>query len=62
MGLRSGLLARNEINVICPKNIYGVSSCMRGGIIMLKNREVGVVMEERNDMMSKNVITVPLTI
>ena len=36
----------NEINVICPKKIYSVSSCMRGGIIMLKNRDVGVVMEQ----------------
>ena len=26
----------NEINVICPKKIYSVSRCMRGGIIMLK--------------------------
>ena len=25
----------NEINVICPKIFYSVSSCMRGGIIML---------------------------
>ena len=38
----------NEIDVICPKNIYSVSSCMRGGIIMLKNRDVGVVMNQRN--------------
>ena len=35
----------NEINVISPKKIYNVSSCMRGGIIMLKNRDVGVVMD-----------------
>ena len=35
----------NEINVICPKTIYSVSSCMRGGIIMLKYRDVGVVLE-----------------
>ena len=52
----------SEIKVICPKKIYSVSSCMRGGIIMLKNRDVGVVMEQRNDMMSENVITVPLSI
>ena len=55
MGLRSGLF-------ICPKKIYSVSSCMRGGIIMLNNRDVGVVMEQRNDVMSKNVIAVPLSI
>ena len=35
---------------------------MRGGIIMLKNRDVVVVMEQRNDMMSENVIAVPLSI
>ena len=39
-----------------------VSSCMRGGIIMLKNRDVVVVMEQRNDVMSENVIVVPLSI
>ena len=58
----------NEINVICPKKIYSVSSCMRGGIIMLKHRDVGVVIEQRNgvmsenDVMSENVIAVPLSI
>ena len=52
----------NEINVICPKKVNGVSSCMRGVIILLKNRDVGVVMEQRNDMMSENVIVVPLSI
>ena len=52
----------NEINVICPKKMYSVSSCMRSGIIMLKNRDVGVVMESRNDLMSENVIAVPLSI
>ena len=52
----------NEINVICPKKIDSVSSYMRGGIIMLKNRDVGVVMEQKNDVMSENVITVPLSI
>ena len=46
----------NEINVICPKNSCSVSSCMRGGIIMQKNRDVGVVIEQRND------IAVPLSI
>ena len=51
----------NEINVICPKKIYSVSSCMRGGSIMLKNRDVGVVMEQRNDMMSENIIAVLLS-
>ena len=29
---------------------------------MLKNRNVGVVKELRNDMMSENVIVVPLSI
>ena len=52
----------NETSVICPKKMYSVSSCMRGGIIMLKNRDVGVVMEQRNDAMSENVIAVPLSI
>ena len=52
----------NEINFICPKNIYSVSSSMRGGINILKNRDVGVVMEQRNDVMSENVIAVPLSI
>ena len=52
----------NEINVIYPKNIYSVSSCMSGGIIMLKNRDVGVVMEQRNDVMCENVTAVPLSI
>ena len=52
----------NEINVICPKKIYSVTSCMRGGIIMLKNRDVGVVMDQRNDVKSENVISVPLSI
>ena len=52
----------NEINIICSKKIYSVSSFMRGGIIMLKNRDVGIVMEQRNDMMSENVIAVPLSI
>ena len=49
----------NEINVICSKKIYSVSSCMRCGIIVLKNQDVGVVMEQRNDVMSENVIAVP---
>ena len=35
---------------------------MRDGIIMLKNQEVGIVMEQRNGMMSKNVMMVPLSI
>ena len=35
----------NEINVISPKKIHCLSSCMRGGIIMLANRDVGVVIE-----------------
>ena len=52
----------NEINVICPKIIYSVSCCMRCGIIMLKNLDGGVVMEQRNDAMSENVIAVPLNI
>ena len=52
----------NKINFIFPKKIYSVSSYMRGGIIMLKNRDVGVVMEQRNDVMSENVIAVPLSI
>ena len=34
----------NKINVSCPKKLYSVSSCMRGDIIMLKNRDVGIVM------------------
>ena len=29
---------------------------------MLKHRDVGVVMEQRNDARSKNVIAVPLSI
>ena len=29
---------------------------------MLKNRDVGVVMEQRNDVMSEHVIAVPLSI
>ena len=29
---------------------------------MLKNRVVGVVIEQRNDVMSENVIAVPLSI
>ena len=51
MGLRSGLSGSvvNEINVICPKKMYSVSRCTRGGIIILKNQNVGVVMEEKND-------------
>ena len=52
----------NEINVSCPKKSYSLSSCMRDGIIMLKNRDVGVVIEQRNDVMSENVIAVPLSI
>ena len=52
----------NEINVICPKKIYSVSSCMRGGIMMLKNQDVGIVKEQRNDVMSENVIAVLLSI
>ena len=52
----------NEINVICPKKIYSVSSCIRDDIIMLRNRDVGVVMEQRNVVMSENVIAVPLSI
>ena len=52
----------NGINVICPKKIDSLSSCMRGGIIMLINRDVGVVMEQRNEVMRKNVIAVPLSI
>ena len=39
-----------EINVICPKKMYSISSCMRVGINMLKIRDVGVVMEQRNDV------------
>ena len=35
----------NETNVIFSNKIYSVSSCMRDGIIMLKNRHVDVVME-----------------
>ena len=35
---------------------------MRGDIIMLKTRDVGVVMKHRNDVMSENVIAVPLII
>ena len=31
----SGLVI-NEINVICPKKMYNVCSCMRGDIIILK--------------------------
>ena len=50
------------IDVICPKKIYSVSSCMRGGIIMMKNRDVGVVMNQKNDVMSENDIAVPLSI
>ena len=41
---------------------FTVSSCMTGGIIMLKNLDVGVVMEQRNDVMSENVIAVSLSI
>ena len=52
----------NEINVICPEKSYSLSSCMRGGIIMVKNRDVGFVMEQRNDVVSENVIAVPLRI
>ena len=52
----------NEINVICPQKMYSVSSYMRGGIIMLNNRDVGVVIEQRNDVTSENVIAVPLSI
>ena len=57
-----GAKIRTVINVICPKKLYSVSSSMRGGIIVLKNRDVGVVMEQRNDVMSENVIAVPLSI
>ena len=53
--------APDMLDVICPKTIYSVSSMMRGGIIMLKNRDVGVVMEQRNDRMSENVIAVSLS-
>ena len=35
----------NETNVIFSNKMYRVSSCMRDGIIMLKNRHVDVVME-----------------
>ena len=42
------------------KSVLFVTSCMRGGIIMLKNRDVGVVTEHRNDVMSENVTAVPL--
>ena len=52
----------NEINVICPKKIHCLSSSMRGGIIMQKNRDVGVLIEQRNDVMRENVIAVPLSI
>ena len=38
----------NEINVICPKKMYSVSSCMRGGML--------------NDVLRQNVIAVPLSI
>ena len=50
----------NEINAICPKKIYSVSSCMRGGFIMLKNRDVGVVIEQRNVVMSENFTLSPI--
>ena len=53
-----GVDIRTVINVICPKKIYSMSSCMRGGIVMMKNRDVGVVMEQMNDVMSENVIVV----
>ena len=53
----------NEINVICSKQIYNVSSCMRGGYYHAeKNRDVGVVMELRNDVMRENVTAIPLSI
>ena len=44
MGLRSGLL------FVLREFIVSL-----GGIIMLNNRDVGVVMEQRNDVMSENV-------
>ena len=52
----------NEINVICHKKMYSVSSCMRGGIIMQKKLRCWRVMEQRNDVMRENVIAVPLSI
>ena len=39
----------NEINIICPKQLYSLSSCIIGGIIMLTNRDVGVVMERTDE-------------
>ena len=41
---------------------FTVSSCMRGGIIILKIGDVFVVMEQRNDEVSENVIALPLSI
>ena len=50
-------------SMLCVLRKFTVSLvCMRGGIIMLKNRDVGVVIEQRNDAMSENVIAVPLSI
>ena len=42
--------------------LAGTTRCMKGGIIMLKNQDVGVVMEQGNDVMSENVIAVLLNI
>ena len=61
-GVQIGTVSRlviSEISVSCPKKMYSLSNRMRGGII---NRDVGVVMEQRNDVMSENVVAVPLSI
>ena len=35
---------------------FTVSLAVRGGIIMLKNRDVGIVVEQRNEVMSEQFV------
>ena len=62
MGLRSGLLAGQSSMKSTFFVLRKLTVSLAGDIIMLKNGDVGVVMEQRNDVMSENVIAVLLSI
>ena len=58
MGLRSGLLADQSLmkSMLFVLRKLTVSLAVQGGIIMLKNRDVGIVVEQRNEVMSKQFV------
>ena len=52
----------NKCNVIRPEEIHSVPSCMACGIIMLKNRDIGIILKQWDNVSRKNFISVALGI